>query len=223
MIIHAPSCRLFKRTQYNFHVRKLDGEPFIVREDEEETDDYDMDWDEKEGYTEEDNAFCEFIRQLKAPDFLSAELMAFGTLPPLDADIAELVFAVNDVPGIMTEHSCAGHEKTADEDGYILFYAASANALRRFADLLGGIFPDQRRIKNYPIKITMEYCFPQWTHYNKELQMIMRMTEPNEQAPPSASSYSWLAQQIREQLTRRGFACSAGCTRQPIARSEGRA
>ena len=43
MIIHAPNCKLFKRTQQNFHVRKMDGEAFIVREDEEDTNSYEMD------------------------------------------------------------------------------------------------------------------------------------------------------------------------------------
>lgn len=212
MIIHAPDCRLFKRTQYNFHVREIDGNKFVSIEDEDDTDDY---WLEFDHVGEEDYPLSQFIRQFKASDMLSAELMAFGVLPPLDADIAELVFAVNDVPGIMTEFSCRGHEAEEDTEGYILFYASSTNALRRFTDMLGGILHDKNGNRNPYIRITVEYCVPQSTHYNKQLQMVMTMSAPGENALPTTSAYTWLAQQIREQLARRGFVCPPGCTRQP--------
>ncbi|MFO0575380.1 MAG: hypothetical protein U1A78_15415 [Polyangia bacterium] len=212
MIIHAPNCRLRKRTQYNFHVREVDGNKAVRIEDEDDTDDYWLEFDDVE---EKDFPLSRFIRQLKASDMLSAELMAFGVLPPLDADIAELVFAVNDVPGIMTEFSCRGHQEEEDTTGYILFYASNMKALRRFTDMLGGILRDKNGNRNPYIRITTEYCLPQSTYYDKQLQMVMRMSAPGENAPPATSAYTWLAQQIREQLARRGLVCPAGCTRQP--------
>lgn len=39
MSIHALNCRLFKRTQYNFHVLKMNDEEFIAREDGEAVND----------------------------------------------------------------------------------------------------------------------------------------------------------------------------------------
>jgi hypothetical protein len=89
------------------------------------------------------------------------------------------------------------------------------NALRRFTDMLGGVLRDKSGNRNPYIRIITEYCLPQSTYYDKQLQMVMRMSALGENAAPATSAYTWLARQIREQLARRGFVCPPVCKRQP--------
>ena len=202
MITHTRQCKLFKRKKHNFQVWCLDGEPFIDRADKDDT----------EEYTPE----CKFVRQFKATDYLRAEQIAFGVLPPLDAGIAELVFAVNDVPGLMTEHSCMGHLDRGNQDGYVLFYADDSFSLHRFGRILSCILHDDEEEPETepPLQARIEYCMSQLTCSEAELRMVMRMTGPEESSIPSADAYRWLAREIRRQLAILGFRCEAGCTSQ---------
>lgn len=200
MIVHSPRCRLFKRKRHNFQVWATDGEQFIDRADEDDT--------------EEFMPGCRFVRQFKAADYLRAEQIAFGTLPPLDADIAELVLAVNDVPGIMTEHSCRGHREEDAEDGYILFYADGAHALNRFLRILSTVLYDEEDELNPHLELSMRCCLPRLAASDGELRMTMRMTAAQEPGPPSGAAYAWLAREIRKQLAVQGYACDPSCYRQ---------
>lgn len=200
MIVHTRQCRLFKRKKHNFQVWCLDGDHFIDRADEDDTEEY--------------MPGCKFVRQFKATDYFQAEQIAFGVLPPLDAGIAELVFTVNDVPGLMTEHSCMGHLDEGDEDGYVLFYADDVFSLHRFGRILNRILNDDELETPPLLQVSVEYCVPQMTCREQELRMMIRMRGPEEHGIPSPDAYRWLAREIRKQLALQGFGCTAGCISQ---------
>ena len=75
------------------------------------------------------------IKTVKARDPLSAHMKAFGKLPDdLDPGIKDLVILLNEIPGVITLGSCAGHKKNGC--AYVLLAFESIGALSTFTDLL---------------------------------------------------------------------------------------
>lgn len=144
------------------------------------------------------------LRSFPSKNWLTAWPEAFGESPPIDRPIAPLVTVLNDLPGVMTFSSCAGHAARQDEQAYVTLHFDDPAALQSFIERIQ--FVDTEQWFPFCIDLQLEWARSvsggQLEMPPGALSLRLILYEEDEEAhrsPPSPQKLARFAKTLKEQ------------------------